>query len=180
MLCYGGKELARAYRTVRGNTIKTAEEIAESKLDFSAASGTRTVRQLLTHIALTDSWSGVHKEKRTSFDGMNFPEIVGQMMAEEQKPRTKAELIAMLKERGETTAAWLESLSDDFLAEKFNQPPGTEPAQKTRFEMVMGMKEHEMHHRAQLMLIQRMIGQVPHLTRAQQERWAAAAAQQRA
>jgi uncharacterized damage-inducible protein DinB len=46
--------------------------------------------------------------------------------------------------------------------------------------MIMGMKEHEMHHRAQLMLIQRMIGQVPHLTRAMQERWAAAAAQQRA
>jgi uncharacterized damage-inducible protein DinB len=180
MLCYGAKELARAYRTVRGNTIKTLEEIPESQLDFSAAPGTRTVRQLLTHIALTDAWSGVHKEKRTSFEGINFPELVGQMAAEEQKPRTKAELIAMLKERGETTAAWLESLSDEFLAERFNQPAGTEPTQKTRFEMIMGMKEHEMHHRAQLMLIQRMIGQVPHLTRAMQERWAAAAAQQRA
>ena len=28
------------------------------------------------------------------------------------------------------------------------------------------MKEHEMHHRAQLMLIERMIGIMPHLTRA--------------
>ena len=29
----------------------------------------------------------------------------------------------------------------------------------------MGAKEHEMHHRGQLMLIQRLLGQVPELTR---------------
>jgi hypothetical protein len=33
-----------------------------------------------------------------------------------------------------------------------------------------------MHHRGQLMLIQRMLGQLPHLTRQMQERMAAAAA----
>jgi uncharacterized damage-inducible protein DinB len=41
--------------------------------------------------------------------------------------------------------------------------------------MLMGTKEHEMHHRAQLMLIERMLGMVPHLTRQMQERLAAAA-----
>jgi len=38
----------------------------------------------------------------------------------------------------------------------------------TRFEMLLGVKEHEMHHRAQLFLIERMVGIVPHLTRARQ------------
>jgi uncharacterized damage-inducible protein DinB len=38
--------------------------------------------------------------------------------------------------------------------------------------MLLGAKEHEMHHRGQLMLIQRMIGLVPHLTRQMQERTA--------
>ncbi len=178
MLCYGAKDLARSYRTVRNNTILAAEEIPESKLDFMPAPGTRTVRQLLTHIALTDAFSGVHKEKRTSFEGINFPELMGQMMAEEQKPRTKAELIAMLKERGEETAKWIESLSDEFLAEPFNQPPGLTPATKTRFEMIMSLKEHEMHHRGQLTVIVRLIGQVPHLTRQMQERFAAQRATQ--
>jgi len=56
-------------------------------------------------------------------------------------------------------------------------PPGAEPATKSRFEMLLGAKEHEMHHRAQLMTAQRMIGQVPHLTRQMQERMAAMAAQ---
>jgi uncharacterized damage-inducible protein DinB len=36
--------------------------------------------------------------------------------------------------------------------------------------MLLGAKEHEMHHRAQLMVVQRMIGIVPHLTRARQQR----------
>ena len=178
MLCYGANDLARAYRTVRKNTIQIADEIPESKLDFSPAPGTRTIRQLLTHIAMADSFSAFHKEKRTSFEGVNFPELVGQMQAEEQKPRTKADLIALLNERGEATASWIETLSDGFLAEPFNQPPGVTPATKTRFEMIMSMKEHEMHHRAQLMLIQRMIGQVPHLTRQMQERFAERAAEQ--
>ena len=178
MLCYGANDLARAYRTVRKNTVQIAEEIPESKLDFSPAPGTKTIRQMLTHIALSDAFAGVHKEKRTSFDGINFPELVGQMQAEEAKPRTKAELVALLKDRGEATASWIETLSDDFLAEPFNQPPGQTPATKTRFEMIMGMKEHEMHHRGQLMLIQRILGQVPHLTRQMQERWAARAAEQ--
>jgi uncharacterized damage-inducible protein DinB len=41
--------------------------------------------------------------------------------------------------------------------------------------MLLGAKEHEMHHRGQLMMFQRMIGQVPHLTRQMQERMAARA-----
>jgi uncharacterized damage-inducible protein DinB len=175
MNCYGGKDLARAYRTVRDNTIKVAEDIPESGYDFAAAPGIRTVRQMLTHIALLDAFANFHKEKRTNFDGVNFPALVAQMQAEEAKPRTKAEVIALLKQRGEETAKWLESLSDDFLAEPFTQPVGT-PATKSRFEMIMGIKEHEMHHRGQLMLIERMLGITPHLTRQMQERFAAAQA----
>ena len=52
------------------------------------------------------------------------------------------------------------------------------PASKTRFEMILGVKEHEMHHRAQLMLIERMVGIVPHLTREGQARIAAMQASQ--
>ncbi|MGH9629396.1 MAG: hypothetical protein ACRD7E_13835, partial [Bryobacteraceae bacterium] len=37
-------------------------------------------------------------------------------------------------------------------------------ATKSRLEDLLSAKEHEMHHRAQLMLIERMLGIVPHLT----------------
>jgi len=51
---------------------------------------------------------------------------------------------------------------------------------KTRFERILGAKEHEMHHRAQLMLIERQVGVVPHLTRQRQERMAEMKAQRSA
>ena len=44
--------------------------------------------------------------------------------------------------------------------------------------MITSMKEDENHHRETRMLIQRMLGQVNHLTRAMQERFAARAAEQ--
>ena len=67
-------------------------------------------------------------------------------------------------------------MRDSFLAERVAMPPGAEPATKTRFEMLLAPKEHEMHHRGQLMMLQRMVGVVPHLTRQMQERMARAAA----
>ena len=47
-------------------------------------------------------------------------------------------------------------------AEQVSMPGGVS---KSRFEMLLGTKEHEMHHRAQLTVIERMLGIVPHLTR---------------
>jgi uncharacterized damage-inducible protein DinB len=62
----------------------------------------------------------------------------------------------------------MQSLSPEFLAETFTDPMGQNP--RTRLESLMGAKEHEMHHRGQLMLIERMLGIVPHLTRQREER----------
>ncbi|MGA3024610.1 MAG: hypothetical protein ABSF98_07565 [Bryobacteraceae bacterium] len=79
----------------------------------------------------------------------------------------------MLTERGENFASQVEALSDDFLAETVSTPPGGQPPSRSRFEMLIGSKEHEMHHRGQLMLIERMLGVTPHLTRDMQARMAA-------
>jgi uncharacterized damage-inducible protein DinB len=84
----------------------------------------------------------------------------------------------MLRSSGEKWAGWLGSLTDSFLAEQVAMPPGAEPASRCRFEMILSVKEHEMHHRGQLMLIERIVGVVPHLTREMQARFAAAAAKQ--
>ena len=177
MIPYGGPELAKAFRTVRGNTLAIAEEIPEEQYSFVAAPGTRSVGQLLTHIAVLSEWqSDFHRvNKVTTLKGYDFGALVGRLMAEEQKPRSKREIIDLLKSRGEDFAAWLESLTPAFLAETYTD--GTGQSARTRFENIMAAKEHEMHHRGQLMLIQRMIGIVPHLTRQMQERMAARTAQ---
>ena len=175
MTYYGAKELAASFRTVRKNTITIAEEIPEQHYAFRAAPDTRTVAQTLTHIAviprLQEQIQGV--ERRTTLEGFDFPTFFGKLVAEEQASRTKQQIVDMLRGDGEHFAKWLETLSDDFLGETVAMPPGMTPASKSRFEMILGVKEHEMHHRAQLMLVERMLGIVPHLTREMQARIAA-------
>jgi len=173
---YGAKDLADSFRTVRKNTLIIAEEIPEARYDFRATPETRTVAQLLTHIAVAQRMpEQIHAiERRTSLEGFDFPGLMRSIVAEEQTPRTKAQIIAQLRDEGERWAKWLESQSDEFLAERVKFPAGMTPPTKTRFEMLLGSKEHEMHHRGQLMLIERMVGIVPHLTRQMQERMAAA------
>jgi hypothetical protein len=41
---YGAKDMAAAFRTVRKNTLKIAEEIPEDQYNFRPAEGTQTVR----------------------------------------------------------------------------------------------------------------------------------------
>jgi len=174
MAQYGGKELAEAFRTVRTNTIKIAEEIPEDKYTFRAAPDTRSVGQLLAHVGVASRFqSHVHVNRVTDMTTVNFGALFQEFGAEENRPRSKAELIALLKSEGDTFARYLQGLDDAFLAEEVKLPPGAQPPAKTRFEMLLSAKEHEMHHRGQLMLIERMLGIVPHLTRQMQERMAA-------
>ena len=182
MTYYGGKDLAAAFRTVRDNTIKIAEEIPENKYDFKPAPDCRSISQTLAHLAVSTGFqSHVHANKISDLKTVNFMELFQKFTAEETKPRSKAELIAFLKTEGDKFASFLEGLPESFLAEQVTMPPGAPQPTKVRLEMLMSAKEHEMHHRGQLMTIQRMIGQVPHLTRQMQERMAqmqaAAAAQ---
>ena len=61
-------------------------------------------------------------------------------------------------------AGFLEQLSDEKLAEQITEDP-SQPT-KSRLEALMSAKEHEMHCRGQLMLIERILGIVPHLVAA--------------
>jgi uncharacterized damage-inducible protein DinB len=175
MSIYGGKELASAFRTVRKNTIQVAEDIPEDKYGFVAAPEVRSVASMLTHVAIATRISEeLHKKGLTTLVGFDFFGMLDKFKAEEAKGRSKAEILALLRTEGEQFAAWLETLTPEFLAEDVTEPDGK--TTKTRFEGLLGAKEHEMHHRAQVMLIERQLGIVPHLTRRSQER----AAQMRA
>ena len=176
MTYYGAKNLAAAFRTVRDNTIKIAEEIGEEHYGFRATPESRTIAETLAHIV------NIHKfalaiagnPKVTTLVGFDFMGFVGPLLAEEKSNRSKAELIAALTAGRDEFANLLDGLSEDFLAQPVGMMPGPgNPPTKSRFEMLLGAKEHEMHHRGQLMLLERMVGVVPHLTRQMQARMAA-------
>jgi uncharacterized damage-inducible protein DinB len=167
---YGAKELANAFRTVRRNTVQVAEDIPESSYDFVPADGYRSVADLLKHIVHGPTlYEDMHRMRRvTTLQGYDFPGVIGRAQAAEKLSATKAQIVASLKSDGEKFASWLESLTPEFLSETFTDHAGQNP--RTRFESLLSPKEHEMHHRGQLMLVERMLGIVPHLTRQMEER----------
>lgn len=182
MTCYGAKDLAAAFRTVRGNTMTIAEEIPEEKYSFRPAPGCRSVAETLTHIALTPRGpEHLQFELRIkSLANFNFLTLREKLAAEEQVARSKSEILELLRTEGEKFAQMLEGASEEFLDERVQFREGMVPPNKSRFEMLMAVKEHEMHHRGQLMLVERMLGITPHLTRQMEERIAAMKAAQAA
>jgi hypothetical protein len=62
---------------------------------------------------------------------------------------------------GERQARWLEQLPVAFLAERVELPGG---GSVSRFEMLLATREHELQHRAQLTVIDRLIGVIPRFT----------------
>jgi len=175
MTYYGAKELARSFRTLRGNTIRIAEEIPEEKYGFRPAEGCRSIAETLVHMAvMTRMPEQIHAiEHRSTLVGFDFFALGGKLQAEVTAPRTKAQVLELLRTEGEKYAELLEGASETFLGEQVEYPEGMEPRVKSRFEMLMAAKEHEMHHRGQLMVVERMLGITPHLTRRMEERIAA-------
>jgi uncharacterized damage-inducible protein DinB len=172
---YDAKDLARSFRVVRKNTIQIAEDIPEDKYDFRPAEGVRTVAETLRHLTVGTTWPiRAHGERLTELKFEMFGEVMAQAKQAEAKLHTKSDILKALHENGEAFATFMEGLNDNVLAEQVSFPPQAQMPPKTRFEMLLSTKEHEMHHRGQLMLVERMLGITPHLTRQMEERMAAA------
>jgi uncharacterized damage-inducible protein DinB len=178
MTYYGGKELADAFRTVRKNTIQIAEDIPEAQYGFRVTPDVRSVAEELAHIACSTLWQvAAHATDKKSF--ISFEDFGGYMsrsQAAEQALTSKAQIVDALRRNGDEFSTFLDSLSPETLAEHVSFPPPVQPASKTRFEILLGAKEHEMHHRGKLMVVERLLGIVPHLTRARQQMQSARAA----
>jgi uncharacterized damage-inducible protein DinB len=167
MNLYGQQQLVESIRTVRKNTIQIAEDIPEKEYGYRPTPESRSVAETLVHIAvLSQADRRLHGDQRvSSLEGFNFGDLTKESEAQEKRPRSKSEIIGMLRAEGERHCDWLSTFSDAILAEQVHMPGG---ASKSRFEMLLGTKEHEMHHRGQLMVIERLLGIVPHLTRNRQ------------
>jgi len=179
MTYYGGKEFSDAFRTVRRNTIQIAQDIPDDKYDFRPAPDTMSVAEELAHVAASTLWQvqahAVDRKTHISFD--DFGAYMSANVAKEKALTTKKDILDALMKNGEEFAKFLEALTEEQLAERVSFPPPIQPSTKSRFEMLLGAKEHEMHHRAKLMVVERLLGIVPHLTRARQQFQPAATAQ---
>lgn len=170
MTYYGAKELQASFDTVRRNTITIAEEIPAEKYTFRASPDTKSVGEMLAHVAAAPMWQiDMHSQRVSAVDFAYLGRCPAEGQVAEQALGTDENaIVKALRDNGDRMSRFLGGLSEATLQESVSFPPPVQPSMKARFEMLLGIKEHEMHHRAQLMLIERMIGIVPHLTRARE------------
>ena len=163
MSLYGIRQLTDSVRAVRANTILMADDIPESQYGFRATPAGRSVAETLVHIAwLATSDRILHEEERlAAVERFDFPALLRKSEVEEKRPRSKADILELLRTEGERQARWLEQLPETFLAERVKLPGD---GSVSRFEMLVATKEHELQHRAQLTVIDRLIGVVPRFT----------------
>ena len=175
---YGGKEMAASFRTVRKNTIQIATDIPEGKVRISRP---RPIREPSRKRWCTLPYGS---DFAPSFTATRFP-ICRRSISRScfrkwrrgiQAPDESRTDRAPGIEGRHSSPSYLEGLPDSFMAETIAMPPGGTPASRTRFDMLLSAKEHEMHHRGQLMVLERMVGVVPHLTRQREAQQAARAA----
>jgi uncharacterized damage-inducible protein DinB len=96
-----------------------------------------------------------------SLEGFDFVAMLQRSAVEEKRSRSKSEIIELLRAEGDRSAGWVAQLPDAFLSERIRLPGG---GSVSRFEMLLGTKEHELQHRAQLTVIERMLGIAPRFT----------------
>jgi uncharacterized damage-inducible protein DinB len=160
---YGTRQLAQGMRDVRANTILMAADIPEEKYAYRATPTTRSIAETLVHIAwLWTSDRILHDDEHLrTVEGFDFATHMNLSQVEEKRPRAKADIIELLTTSGEEQAAWIESKPDAFMAERVRFPDGRSIS---RFEWLLATKEHELQHRAQLTVLDRLIGVEPRFT----------------
>ena len=69
-MTYTGANISPKRLYLRKNTISIAQDIPEDKYNFRAAPNTRTVSQLLIHLAVSPSWQQeLHSQRVASLEG---------------------------------------------------------------------------------------------------------------
>ena len=160
MMPYTGQDFARSFRTVRKKPSMSPTTFPPISGHSRAAPGTRSIGETLAHIAaLTHAPRQMHfVERRTWYAPADFGPYYAAAGAYEQTLTSREAILKALEANGEQFARDLEAERDEELAKVVQFGAPIQPSSKTRFEMLLGVKEHEMHHRGQLMLLQRLVG----------------------
>src|SRR5262249_15788094 len=116
MNLYGLKQLVESARTVRQNTILIAEDISESDYGYRPTPESRSVAETLVHIAMLSRASRLLHEE-ASLEDFDFGQLIRKSEIEEKRPRSKNEIVELLRAEGEDWRRWLETLPETQLAD---------------------------------------------------------------
>jgi uncharacterized damage-inducible protein DinB len=146
--------LAEYKRTIRKRTLSVLDAIPHDKLNWQPVPGVLSLGQLIRHIGQADmAW---RKVLSGEWEMKRFLEIRMQMDLMEtlgQIESLEAELES-LEITQEELLKWVTEQSDEALEKLYDGPRRSLTAR----EVVLGLCEHEVHHRGQIVTYLRLLG----------------------
>lgn len=152
-----------SWKSVRNDTAQAVEEFPAGEMDFRPMPDLMTFRENALHIL--NAGNGLVGILLDGVENMAVPEF-RELLKKHASPvgaeATPQELAAELRRAVEVLGEKLAAQSPEFYAGMITRFDGQ---QVTRLEMLQMVKEHELTHRSQLFLYQRLKGFVPPTTR---------------
>ena len=110
MNLYGRKQLADSIREVRRNTVSIAEDVHEDDYLFRPTTDSRSVGEIVTHIAFFSNFDYlVHEEEHvTTMEAFDLGQFLRDSKSQEKRLHPKSKLIDLLRDSGASWGEWVE------------------------------------------------------------------------
>ena len=154
--------ICEQWQDVRNGLIKEVELIPAEQMGFKPAPESRSVIELLHHIIETQRvLAGEMCRGNTNFQ-RGFPALMAEFAGNTKEATTKEAVLELLRSSVEETKAMVVSFGDASFEQGMTRFDG-KPC--TKIEMLNFTVAHEMYHRGQLTVYERLLGIEPALTR---------------
>ncbi len=152
-----------SWKSVREDAAQAVEDFSAHDLAYRPSQELMTFGDIARHILEAGhALTGMLLDGVDNFATPGLREMFGKHLADLPKTDGAGALARELRSELEARAALLAAKSSDFWAQEITRFDGQ---RVTRLEMLQGIKEHELTHRAQLFLYLRLKGGVPPTTR---------------
>lgn len=153
--------LIESWSEVRAGLIKEASQIPDDKFSFRATADTRTVAEILQHIIEAQKMLvGESCRPDTNLMRQSFADHIKEYAPEVAAISDKNGLIELLRASMETAEATIRG-GGEGLHQKMRR---FDRKEVSKFEMLNFAIAHEMYHRGQLTVYERLLGVEPALT----------------
>jgi uncharacterized damage-inducible protein DinB len=155
------EQICEQWQDVRNGLIKEVELIPAVQFEFRAAAETRSVLELLQHIIESERvLVGEICRDNTNF-ARGFPAMIADFAPNVREAKTKEEVIDLLRSSLDESKAKACEFGDANLDQMMTRFDGK---QAPRVGMLNFTIAHEMYHRGQLTVYERLLGIEPALT----------------
>jgi len=149
------------WQDVRDGLIKEVEQIPAEQMGFKPANESRTVIELLHHVVESQRiLAGELCRDNTNFQ-RGFPALIADFAGNAKQATTKEAALELLRSSMEDTRAMVLGFGDANFEKTMTRFDGKSC---TKFEMLGFTVSHEMYHRGQLTVYERLLGIEPALT----------------